>query len=184
MSADGVYKLDSGKHSMATSSTKLVVILSIVMFLCGIAMLIVGIVLGVRATQTANNAPCVSPDQVVAPTTPPAAPTTEAPGPTPSPSKEGRYRYAGIATDTEICSKVGIDIMARKGGSAVDAAIATNLCVGSVNFESNGLGGGHFMTIYKKSTNESFAVMAREQAPAAATETMYVGLTDYNNNVE
>ncbi|XP_041371586.1 glutathione hydrolase light chain 1-like [Gigantopelta aegis] len=126
MNFDGVYELDSGKNRMSMSSSKQLVILSIVMFLCGVVVLIVGIVLGVRATQTANNVPCVQPDKGVAPTTP-SVPTTQVPEPTPSPSIEGHYRFAGVATDTEICSKVGtlFDIDYRLNGTEMYCTFKT-----------------------------------------------------------
>ena len=38
--------------------------------------------------------------------------------------------------------------MAKKRGSATDAAIAGMICVGIINLHSTGVGGGHFMTIY------------------------------------
>jgi gamma-glutamyltranspeptidase len=35
-----------------------------------------------------------------------------------------------------------------QGGNAVDAAISVVFCIGVINSQSSGLGGGHFMTIF------------------------------------
>ena len=40
--------------------------------------------------------------------------------------------------------------MLKRGGSSVDAAIATALCQGVINFEHHGIGGGCVMTIYER----------------------------------
>ena len=40
------------------------------------------------------------------------------------------------------------DILGRLEGSATDAAAATLLCIGVVNMQDTGLGGGNIMTIY------------------------------------
>lgn len=69
--------------------------------------------------------------------------------------------------------------MLSRGGSAVDAAIATLLCDGVCVMQSMGTGGGFIMTIYDKPTGETFSLVARETAPAAATQNMYVNHSDW-----
>ncbi|XP_013421791.1 glutathione hydrolase 1 proenzyme [Lingula anatina] len=102
-------------------------------------------------------------------TTPNAADDPEAP---PSASRLGEYRFAAVAADAGECSKVGTEFLARCG-SAVDATIATLLCIGVHNAHSMGVGGGFFMTVYNRANKTAHTIDAREQAPAAAYETMF-----------
>ncbi|WAR01346.1 GGT1-like protein [Mya arenaria] len=92
----------------------------------------------------------------------------------PSDTKEGNYRFGTVAADSRMCSSMGSEMMIRHGGSAVDAAITGILCSGVFNFQSCGIGGGFFMTFYRREDQKRFAVMSREMAPGAASEDMYV----------
>lgn len=69
------------------------------------------------------------------------------------------------------------NILQQLNGSAADAAIATIFCEGVAVPQSCGLGGGLFLTIYTKSTGKVETLNAREVAPKAATEDMFVGET-------
>jgi len=51
-----------------------------------------------------------------------------------------------VATDDGRCSRIGKDVL-REGGHAVDAAVASALCLGVVSPASSGLGGGAFMLL-------------------------------------
>lgn len=91
-----------------------------------------------------------------------------------------------VASEEQRCSDIGIDIL-RENGTAVDAAIATALCVGVVNSFSSGIGGGGFMVIRPPSLLHSHAkvyssnprctgpisIDFRETAPSLARPDMF-----------
>ena len=60
----------------------------------------------------------------------------------------------------------------RQGGHAVDAAIAAHTVLGLVEPQSSGLGGGAFMLVYERSTDQLYAYDGRETAPAGAVTDM------------
>lgn len=84
----------------------------------------------------------------------------------------GPYKHAGVASDAGPCSRIGKNIL-QQNGSGVDSAIATILCVGVLNLQSTGIGGGGFMLVYNRSGQVAEVFDFRETAPAAATEDMF-----------
>lgn len=79
---------------------------------------------------------------------------------------------AVVAADDGRCSEIGISML-KIGGHAVDAAVATALCLGVVNPMASGIGGGGFMVVRSSSTSEVQAIDMRETAPLAASQNMY-----------
>ncbi|XP_020536628.1 glutathione hydrolase 3 isoform X2 [Jatropha curcas] len=77
-----------------------------------------------------------------------------------------------VAADDGRCSEIGASVL-RQGGHAVDAAVATALCVGVVNPMASGIGGGAFMVVRSSSTLKAQAFDMRETAPLAASKNMY-----------
>lgn len=74
-----------------------------------------------------------------------------------------------VAADDARCSEIGASIL-RQGGHAVDAAVATALCVGVVNPMASGIGGGGFMVVRSSATSKTQAFDMRETAPSAASQ--------------
>ncbi len=73
-----------------------------------------------------------------------------------------------ISAANPYAAEAGAEIL-RRGGSAVDAAVATQAVLGLVEPQSSGLGGGGFMIHYDPATNELVTYNGRETAPASAT---------------
>ncbi len=79
-----------------------------------------------------------------------------------------------VAAAKPEASQVGIEIL-KKGGNAVDAAIATGFALGVLEPNASGVGGGGFMIIKMKDMKEPVVIDFREMAPARSTPTMYLG---------
>ncbi|KAM1727320.1 hypothetical protein PS2_017577 [Malus domestica] len=77
-----------------------------------------------------------------------------------------------VAADDARCSEIGASML-RQGGHAVDAAVATALCLGVVNSMASGIGGGGFMLVRSSATSQTQAFDMRETAPLAASQNMY-----------
>ncbi len=83
-----------------------------------------------------------------------------------------RGKHAMVASQHEIASKIGVEVL-KKGGNAIDAAIAVGIALAVVYPEAGNLGGGGFMLIRFKD-GRTTSIDYREMAPKAATRDVFV----------
>lgn len=83
-----------------------------------------------------------------------------------------RARRAMVASTSEIASRIGIEVM-KKGGNAVDAAVAVGFALAVTWPSAGNLGGGGFMLI-RTADGAAEALDYRERAPLAAHRDMYL----------
>ena len=97
-----------------------------------------------------------------------------------SPQFPVRGKNAMVVTSEKLASEVGIEIL-KKGGNAVDAAVAVGFAL-SVTYPTAGnLGGGGFMVIHF-ANGKATTIDFREKAPLKATRDMY--LDEQGNVIE
>lgn len=101
--------------------------------------------------------------------------------PAAAPSLEARSDPAGapsiargpfVAAANPLAVEAGMKVL-RRGGSAVDAAVAVQAVLGLVEPQSSGLGGGAFLMSYEAKTGRITAYDGRETAPASATPELF-----------
>ena len=69
--------------------------------------------------------------------------------------------------------EAGVEVL-RRGGSAVDAAVAVQMVLGVVEPQASGIGGGGFLLYYDAATRGITVYDGRETAPAGATASMFL----------
>src|SRR5437764_1401086 len=89
-----------------------------------------------------------------------------------------RGKHGMVASTSELASNVGADVL-KRGGNAIDAAVAVALALAVTYPNAGNLGGGGFMLIHLANGN-SIAIDYREIAPAKAQRNMYL---DQNGNL-
>ncbi|WP_016699163.1 gamma-glutamyltransferase [Actinoalloteichus spitiensis] len=91
----------------------------------------------------------------------------------PSKQPEALGHGGAVASADEYATGIGLAVL-RRGGNAVDAAVATAAALGVTEPYSNGIGGGGFLVHYEAATGEVHTVDGRETAPASATEDLFL----------
>ncbi len=86
--------------------------------------------------------------------------------------KEISADSAVVVTAHPLATRVGIDIL-RRGGNAVDAAVAVQFALAVVYPQAGNIGGGGFLLV-RNAKGETAALDYREKAPALATRDMYL----------
>src|SRR5712672_233564 len=96
--------------------------------------------------------------------TPPAADTVHA-----VPAEHGM-----VVAQDKLAAQIGADVL-KRGGNAIDAAVATGFAMAVTYPRAGNLGGGGFMVIHSADHGEDVAIDYRETAPAATTEQIFLG---------
>lgn len=103
----------------------------------------------------------------------PVAPVqTPAPSPEAWPAEAVRSAKGMVASDEGLASAAGVEIL-KKGGNAVDAAVAVGFALAVVEPVAGNIGGGGFLLVRLANGRTAF-VDYRERAPGRATRNMYI----------
>lgn len=96
--------------------------------------------------------------------------TTQAPAAQTAPSATPQPGF--VSSAHPLATEAGLEVL-RRGGSAIDAAIAVQAMLGLAEPQSSGLAGGAILLHYNAASGRIDSYIGRERAPASATPTMF-----------
>ena len=78
-----------------------------------------------------------------------------------------------VVAQEKIAAHIGADVL-KRGGNAVDAAVAVGFTMAVTYPRAGNIGGGGFMVIHSAERHEDIAIDYRETAPAATTRDIFL----------
>lgn len=128
------------------------------------------------ASPSLAQVPMAEPEAMQASPAPGASPQAVAPNPAPwwfqAPPAPLVAKHGAVSSVSGIASGIGADVL-KRGGNAVDAAVAVALALAVVYPEAGNIGGGGFMVL-RTADGKTAALDYRETAPARAGRDMYL----------
>jgi gamma-glutamyltranspeptidase/glutathione hydrolase len=88
-----------------------------------------------------------------------------------------------VVAQEKTAADIGADVL-RRGGNAVDAAVATGFAMAVTYPRAGNLGGGGFMIIHSRDRGDDVAIDYRETAPAAMTPDIFLGADGKPDNAK
>lgn len=82
-------------------------------------------------------------------------------------------KYGMVSSQEALATRIGVDIL-KKGGNAVDAAVAVGFALAVTLPRAGNLGGGGFMLVHLAKDNKTIAIDYRETAPNASKRDMFL----------